>query len=349
MNIETLRHELSIEKTARQTAEKRLAEIAEHNSRFNAAINKIREVATTLKENVPVVEQRDQLQQIRTITDYLANEIVKITNDSNDKMEHSPSNDRNEKKTALKNKQVLLVEDDEIISIIGTNILKRNGATVTLAVNGKIATELAAEHVYDLILMDMQMPIMNGFDATRNIRNTHNKGVPIIGLTAHAIKSDDNSYYEAGMNDVIRKPYNEERLMAVINKWVAGAEIGQTIDRDGQMAPTPALYSLDKLLSLDDQDFITRMLGLFVDQIPTAVSQIRKAYDAGDFETIKYTAHRIRPAILNMGIESLKTEVMDIELLAGKGEKTTALDEMIQKMENVVSAVVASIRATHLR
>ena len=85
------------------------------------------------------------------------------------------------------------------------------------------------------------------------------------------------------------------------------------------------------------------MLELFVSEIPVAVTKIRKAYDSGDFETVRYSVHRIRPSILNMGINRLKDEVTEIEELSMKEEKTPQLDAMIGKLETVIGEVVNAI------
>ena len=118
-------------------------------------------------------------------------------------------------------RRILLAEDNPINQKIAQVMLQRLGGEVTIAENGQEARDLAKDNHYEMIFMDCQMPVMDGYQATEAIR--HHTGInqhtPIIALTAHAMEGDKEKCLAAGMNDYITKPYNIETLRDVIQKW----------------------------------------------------------------------------------------------------------------------------------
>lgn len=123
-------------------------------------------------------------------------------------------------KSVLRDKKILLVEDNEINRLVATITLNQYGVQITEAVNGAEGVEAVRNKEFDLVLMDMQMPVMDGLEATRIIRNGINTLVPIIALTANAIKGESEKCYAAGMNDFISKPFEENQLVAMMAKWL---------------------------------------------------------------------------------------------------------------------------------
>ncbi len=123
-----------------------------------------------------------------------------------------------------KNARILLVEDDQVSAILANVLIKKLGLNADTAVHGQHALKLLAANNYDLIMMDCQMPIMNGFDATKAIRRGEAgepaKSIPIIALTAYAMKDDQIKCIESGMNDHVSKPLDYNSLVAVLNKWL---------------------------------------------------------------------------------------------------------------------------------
>ena len=113
----------------------------------------------------------------------------------------------------LRNKNVLLLEDNPVNQFLAKVVMGKWGCSVDVAENGRIGLEKLKKKEYDVILMDLQMPEMDGYEATNNIRNVLlKKGVPIIAMTAHAIKGESEKCIEAGMNDYISKPFDPEIL-----------------------------------------------------------------------------------------------------------------------------------------
>ncbi|EMP55686.1 integral membrane sensor hybrid histidine kinase [Marinobacter santoriniensis NKSG1] len=115
---------------------------------------------------------------------------------------------------------ILLVEDNEVNQMVATSLLKKLGHRVDQAENGERALDALESHRYDLVLMDCQMPVMDGYETTRRIRqNPAYDGLPIIAVTANVMQGDRESCIAAGMNDYITKPYNREQLRAMIERW----------------------------------------------------------------------------------------------------------------------------------
>ncbi len=117
-------------------------------------------------------------------------------------------------------KRILLVEDDKSNQKLSQCILTKAGFRIVLAENGQQALEILHKSTFDLILMDMQMPQMDGLTATREIRNLGFKDLPILGLTANAFASDRQRCIEAGMNDWITKPVSPQNMIEKINEWL---------------------------------------------------------------------------------------------------------------------------------
>ena len=116
--------------------------------------------------------------------------------------------------------EILLVEDNKLNRLVASTILKHFGMLVTEAVNGEIAVQILRKESFDVVLMDMQMPIMDGIAATIMIRKEISPTIPIIALTAHALKSEESRCLDAGMNDFISKPFEEDKLMSTILKFL---------------------------------------------------------------------------------------------------------------------------------
>lgn len=275
---------------------------------------------------------------------------------------------------AINNRRILLVEDNSLNRLLAKTILSDYGATIVEAENGAIAVDLMRKEQFDIILMDVQMPVMDGIQATQIIRKEINADIPIIALTANAIKGKLEQFLDIGMNDYIFKPYDEQKLVNPIAKWLK-----QNIPAEGDAPPaaeaqnvtapavtrfpaaakedappqplqvdTPAekLYDLTKLkeMSSNNDDFIIKMLTLFVNEIPPSVKKILEAYGAGDLPSIKYYSHMLKPSIQNLGIKDIKNEIVQIESLSEKGQNPPELGTMIQKLDVIIEQVVVQMK-----
>jgi two-component system, sensor histidine kinase and response regulator len=143
--------------------------------------------------------------------------------------------------------RILLVEDSLVNQAVGMAMLESFGCRMDVAGNGREALEAIAGAHYDLILMDCQMPLMDGYEATRAIREREASGdhrIPIIALTAHAMDGDQEICLEAGMDDYLSKPYKAEELHAILTRWLSPAsDRGEEVEKVAEAMPTPSQHS----------------------------------------------------------------------------------------------------------
>jgi CheY-like chemotaxis protein len=212
--------------------------------------------------------------------------------------------------------KILLVEDNEMNRFIAIQTLSGLECAITEAENGLIALEILKKETFDLILMDIQMPEMDGVEATKNIRGRMNLKTPIIALTANAFKHDIEMYLSVGMNSYITKPYDEKDFLSKVysvmyldkkNKQQEGVFVAEA--KEGK------LYDLSfvKTLSKGNEAFVSKMASLFVDLVATNTEILAKAFDESNNDLLRKTAHKIKPSIDQMGISSLKNEIRCLE------------------------------------
>lgn len=244
----------------------------------------------------------------------------------------------------LSGKKILLAEDNEMNRLVATTVLQPYGTIIEEVINGQEAVEAIRTGYYDLVLMDVQMPIMDGLEATRRIRRDLQSTIPIIALTANAIKGENEICFAAGMNDYLTKPFKEEDLVALMAKWLGG-ETGLK-SNTSSMETNHALFDLGKLREIGkgNQAFIDKMIKLFSEQAPLSVQEIKEAYGQKDLEKVKAVAHRLKPSIDNMGIHSLTKEIRQIETLALSGDQEQELPGLIEQLETVLVEVVGRLQ-----
>ncbi|MYM26628.1 PAS domain-containing protein, partial [Duganella sp. FT135W] len=221
-------------------------------------------------------------------------------------LEHTPLQGR------LSGMRILLVEDNEINQEVAQYMLLHAGATVEVAENGKLAVELlaAAPERYDVVLMDVQMPVMNGYDATREIRRQGLLTLPIIAMTANVLEDDRRRASEAGMNAHVAKPIDVEELIAVLTRLVtirdATREMVAPVPARAP-APQPAaslMPPLSPLPGIDveaalgrlggNQDALTSLLKRFEQSQGGAVNQVRALLSAGQRQQAAQALHKLR-------------------------------------------------------
>ena len=242
----------------------------------------------------------------------------------------------------LKDVSILLVEDNELNRLVASTIVQNYGARVTEAENGQEAVEIMKSNIFHLVLMDLHMPIMNGQEATRYIRENISSSIPIIALTANAVKGENDNCIASGMNDYLTKPYKESDLIQKISNWLNK----ESDIADCNETSVTRLYDLSLLESIGkgNRDFITRMLNLFIEQVPTSIEEIKQAFQYDDLPKIKSIAHRIKPSIDNMGISNLKSEIREIESLAEAGNKNERLSDLIRILDCTITKVIKQIK-----
>jgi CheY-like chemotaxis protein len=252
----------------------------------------------------------------------------------------------------MRGARVLLVEDNEINQEVAIGQLEDAEVFVVLAENGADAVRMVRENDYDLVLMDMQMPVMDGIEATRIIRaDPKVKSVPIIAMTANALVSDRELCLEAGMNDHIAKPIDPDQLFGVLLRWIRRPERdGVRLHDRTAVRSAPAAEGADgsplDIPGIDVAGALKRtggnrkryetLLQRFAHQQAGAVENIRKALASGDVATAERGAHSLKGASATLG-------AMDLSDAAAKAE--TAL-KTGQGVDPALAALTASLAAT---
>ncbi|HEX4887147.1 MAG TPA: response regulator [Luteibaculaceae bacterium] len=190
-------------------------------------------------------------------------------------------------------KKILVADDSEWIRLYIGQILESQGMSVSQATDGIDALRMASTFQPDLILLDIQMPGLTGLEVTEKIRRELRNEVPILAVTASAYQTEVQRCLKAGMNDFILKPFDENQLLEKVARLLL-PEI-QEGDR---------LFSLQNLIQVSrgDAAFVKRMLSIFTDQIQKAIEELEAAMEQKNKERIKWTAHRIKPALANMQV-----------------------------------------------
>lgn len=218
------------------------------------------------------------------------------------------------KKNKLKGTRVLLVEDNEMNRFIARQSLEYAGCTITEAENGQEAIGKLKEYNFDLILMDIQMPIMDGVEASIYIRNKLKLEVPIIALTANAFKHDIDRYLSIGMNDFVTKPYDEQEFLRKVDHAVKSFSLSALNLKNDSIEKT-RLYNLDFLnqMSKGNDEFVNKMLTIFCKLAEENIELIHQGLKEKDIIQLNKIAHKIKPSIDQMGIESIKETVRKLE------------------------------------
>lgn len=254
----------------------------------------------------------------------------------------------------VKGAQILLVEDNEINQQVATEILEGVGAHVQIAHNGREAIQAVAESDFDAVLMDIQMPEIDGYDATRIIREgSRNANLPIIAMTAHALKGDREKSLAAGMNDHITKPIGVDELLSVLGTWIQPRQNGaeRSASESERREEASEIPLPDSLPGIKIQRAIRRfggntrllrkLLGDFCKNYITVSNDIKDALTRGDIELAQRVAHTLKGVAGNIGAEDLSEAADNLEscIKHGNGEE---IDRLFSRLEEDLQKVLAS-------
>jgi PAS domain S-box-containing protein len=280
-------------------------------------------------------------------------------------------------------KKVLVAEDVELNQFLARHILESWDFEVTIANNGKEAIDYLTQAPFDCILMDVQMPEMDGIEATLNIRKLSDPikaSIPIIALTANALKGDSERYLAAGMNDYLAKPFDEERLFRVIarnlspekhaaNNRHTDRSFGNNGNQDTNhnsnsnssnsngsnqtrnnnhtsMSSNPRLYDLAMVQSVSggDQGFIKKMVALFIETVPQNMQDLTNAVKEANWELVAKTAHKLKSTIDSMGIKSVRQEIRSVESHAKQQESLEEVPTLVGKVQDVIQECIGQLQ-----
>ncbi|MEG3638211.1 ATP-binding protein [Magnetococcus sp. PR-3] len=247
--------------------------------------------------------------------------------------------------------RLLLAEDDAINQDVATGLLKEEGHHVTCANNGQEAFEMAQKHTYDLILMDLRMPIMNGLQATKQIRQAQggpNHATPIIALTADVLKESLEACQEAGMNEVLTKPINMERLRYVIthlNTQVKSASVVQPEARESMAAMESLnITFLEQTLLRLPREKRELLLKTFIQNSAQTIEGLRAALEVEDRALLEEEAHRLAGVSASMGLPLLEKAARTLQHGAAS-EPNQSLRHMLDQLTEYGEQGVVALQA----
>ena len=279
--------------------------------------------------------------------------------------------------------RVLLVEDNELNREVALGLLKDTKMQVDCAENGAVAVKIVSERDYDLVLMDIQMPVMSGIEATRAIRsNPRLRTLPIIAMTANAMASDRDMCLKAGMNDYVAKPIDPDELFRAVLKWIPPRDangVSVRTNANGQSSDPAAASRSDlateqqsdpragsnggsasgsdggglAIAGIETRSAVRRiggnrkryedLLRKFAEQEADAVDKIRATLTAGDRETAERTAHSLKGSAGNLGAAGLAEAAAQVESAIKSGHEE--VEPQLESLSLVLTAVVQAIQS----
>ena len=239
-------------------------------------------------------------------------------------------------KKKLTGLNILLAEDQEFNQILVKSITKNWECNLEIAENGEEAVRLVKEKPFDLILMDVKMPVMGGIEATRIIRNElkHDKSIlPIIAVTANKGDVDDDYYHKHGLNDYISKPITSGDLFEKIQynlkmKNTDDSSEPKIHEKNSQ------LYDLSQIkdISGGNKEDEQTLIRVFIEQTEEILDNLRECVAKKEWEKTGETAHKIKSSIVYMGIPGIEDKIIEIENLAEKDQDHTKIEKLVQEI-----------------
>jgi len=236
--------------------------------------------------------------------------------------------------------KVLVAEDIALNQLLMRTLLEDFGFECDIADNGKIATDKIQAQKYDVVLMDLQMPVMNGFEATGFIRNELKSDIPIIALTADVTTVDLTKCKTVGMNDYIAKPVDEKllyrKIVGIVKKTPKVTEVILDVQPEHIKTKCTNLDYLNKRTK-SNPALMTEMISLYLVQIPLLVMSMKKGFKEKDWNTLHTAVHKMIPSFSIMGISSdFEKMAQKVQVFATNQQESEGIPEMIQQLGKVL-------------
>ncbi len=249
----------------------------------------------------------------------------------------------------LGGRKVLLAEDNAINQQVAVGLLEGAGLLVEVAGNGEEAVRMAKQSTFDVVLMDLQMPVMDGLEATREIRRTPGlEDLPIIALTAHAISGQRQTCLNAGMNDFVSKPIETTELFSALQRWIEPSETRQVGPRETGLTEEPCPARQD-LPGIDVENALRRLGGnrellenlliRFCRDYADAGQEVRAALESNDREAARALAHTLKGVAGNLGISEVFRLSSDLQAALDSGDEPS-IRSIVPALEKAIEEVI---------
>lgn len=209
-----------------------------------------------------------------------------------------------EEQKPIQKLSVLLLEDNILNQKLAKSVIDEFGFSLDIANNGEEGIEMFLKKPYDLILMDLQMPVKDGYQTTEYIRCELKSDIPIIAMTAHSLVGEQQKCFDIGMNGYVPKPFKQAELLSEINRVM-----------NKKPAATFKGIDLSYLLemSCEDQNFVNEMIGLFVNKVPNEIDLLEKAITNKDYDSVKKIAHNMKSTLPIFKLDDLMMHLSELE------------------------------------
>jgi PAS domain S-box-containing protein len=253
---------------------------------------------------------------------------------------------------AIRGAKILVVDDNEINQQVAQEMLKIEGFFVSVADNGKIAVDMVKNGDYDIVFMDLQMPVMDGYISSKTIRMKVSKDIPIVALSADAMSGVKDRVADAGMNDYISKPIDRMELFSILVKWISPGDRETvsvqateqiTIDFDFLTKTLKDINTKDGLLrSSDNIKLYIKILTKFKKNYHDFFSELKQTIESNDIDTAKKSAHMLKGVTGNIGADALHANLVTIDekLKAGNVE---GIIELIDDSQIIMKRIATQI------
>ena len=246
--------------------------------------------------------------------------------------------------------RILLAEDNIVNQKVALAILKKLGYHADAVANGKEAVNAFEVIPYDLVFMDVQMPVMDGLEATRKIRkwekdlktqgskqkpSARPERVPIIAITAHAMAEHQQECIDAGMDDYVSKPVNPEKVIEVIERQISGS--AEPVKPAAPVDTQPVEEDVfDRLALLErvggDKDILNDIIAMFIEDIPVQLEELKQGIKENNAAIIRGQGHKIKGVSATVGAKAMRQAAYEIEL-AGTDDKLDCIPGLVAKLE----------------
>jgi CheY-like chemotaxis protein len=258
-------------------------------------------------------------------------------------------------RAALAGARVLLVEDNEINQELACDLLRGVGVLTEIAADGREALAMLERAHFDAVLMDCQMPVMDGYEATRALRaDARWRELPVIAMTANAMVGDREKVLAAGMNDHVAKPIKVDELFATLVRWVRREPVPEPKPKPGHDAPAagagwPVLPGIDGAIPIaagidPAEPLYARLLGLFLQQQVGFAERFSAACAGADMASAQRMAHDLKSMAATLGAERVRAAADALEQACGNGASPAVVDTLLGRSTVELDQVLAGLR-----
>jgi signal transduction histidine kinase/DNA-binding response OmpR family regulator/HPt (histidine-containing phosphotransfer) domain-containing protein len=261
----------------------------------------------------------------------------------------TPASAQQDEEISVKSLKILLVEDTPINQMVAEEILSSLGHDVEIAENGLLAMSALRERRFDIVLMDCQMPEMDGYRATRLLRQKTSgvldPDIPVVAMTAHAMSGDRQKCLDAGMNDYITKPINIEQLVEALNKW-GGINVSEPSGSSQVGASGSQPFNVADALGrlMNNKNLYKKLLDKFEKGYSDYEGKVKTAFEGGNFEDASHLSHTMKGLAGNLGADALQEASRQLEIVAKGGEKTPDLGALLKNFGDELNRALQAVR-----